>query len=361
MRRKTPTFYDYEELRSISIVDVASAYGANPEKKGNDYWCRIRDSDKTPSCKLYTKTNTFYDFGIGEGGDTIKLSAYFNNCSYQDGAIYLAEMFGIQSIKGQEKITFPSDRQFLMIGIYPDIATKNFDFDLDNFSLEVAEKISEKYHMSMRSLYEQYPNVYHNVLKTKAVPYVAEMQKYYYTSIVDEIAFTSIFGGDPNYSKEIIENHERFEKLRKLNSNLIMAEKALDLAVQDKNQIYFHRRSYNLVKDYNDFLFGKKTIEYDGENYKMLKKVLAANGKSIAYINGIPYEKYVTVSEKLSNITPFSAFYKGGKMNIAFDKAFQEQFQNICFETANNENFENPIVEEPVDASQTMGFSMIML
>lgn len=352
-------FYDYEELRAISIIDVASAYGAEPIKKGNDYWCRIRPSDKTPSCKIYTKTNSYYDFGINEGGDTIKMSAYFNNCSYVEGAEYLAKMFGVQPVTSQEKITFPSDRQFLLINIYPDVATKNFDFDLDNFPLETAAKISRKFHMNMRSLYELYPKVYHNVLKTKAVPYVNDMRKIYFTNIVNEITSVTIFGGDPNFPKEIIEDGERFEYLRKLASELNTAEKSLELAIQDKKQVKFYRQSYTLYKDYNNVLSGKKMVEFDGEDYITFKKVLLSNGRKLAYINDIPYEEYTLMHRKLNNTAPFSAFYKGGKVNIAFDETFRQQFQSICAVNVRNENFENPIVEKPLVESQTMGFSMM--
>ena len=69
-------FYDLEKLKSIPIHEVAQAYGVSVKKVGNDYWCAIRQ-ERTASCKLYTKTNSFCDFGAANyGGNTIELTAF---------------------------------------------------------------------------------------------------------------------------------------------------------------------------------------------------------------------------------------------------------------------------------------------
>lgn len=89
-------FYDLEKLKSIPIHEVAQAYGVSVKKVGNDYWCAIRQ-ERTASCKLYTKTNSFCDFGAANyGGDTIELTAFLNSCSRENAIEILTNTFGIQ-------------------------------------------------------------------------------------------------------------------------------------------------------------------------------------------------------------------------------------------------------------------------
>ncbi len=51
--------------------------------------------EKTPSMCVYTKTNSFYCFGCGIGGNAITFLMKIDNISYQDAVISLSERFGV--------------------------------------------------------------------------------------------------------------------------------------------------------------------------------------------------------------------------------------------------------------------------
>ena len=64
------------EIKNIRIADFLSSLGYEPAKtKGNRLWYRspLRQ-EKTPSFKVETDRNTWYDFGIGTGGDIVDLA-----------------------------------------------------------------------------------------------------------------------------------------------------------------------------------------------------------------------------------------------------------------------------------------------
>ena len=81
MNKSARAFYDLEKLKSIPIAEVAQAYGIEVKPSGTDFWCKLRD-ERTPSCKLYTKTNSFCDFGnTNYGGEKIQITAFFHSFS----------------------------------------------------------------------------------------------------------------------------------------------------------------------------------------------------------------------------------------------------------------------------------------
>lgn len=64
------------EIKNIPLSDFLSSLGYEPAKiKGNRLWYRspLRQ-EKTPSFKVETDRNTWYDFGIGTGGDIVDLA-----------------------------------------------------------------------------------------------------------------------------------------------------------------------------------------------------------------------------------------------------------------------------------------------
>ena len=73
----------FNEVKQIPIVDYLDRFGIVPAKiTGNDYWyfSPFRD-ERTPSFKVHTKKNLWYDHGLGEGGSIIDLGARLHQCS----------------------------------------------------------------------------------------------------------------------------------------------------------------------------------------------------------------------------------------------------------------------------------------
>lgn len=70
---------DARQMREIPIADFLSAMGIHPTKqKGNALWYSAPyRTERTPSFKVDTSKNVWFDFGIGKGGDIFDLAGEF--------------------------------------------------------------------------------------------------------------------------------------------------------------------------------------------------------------------------------------------------------------------------------------------
>lgn len=78
---------DLEKVKqSISIIDLASQYGANPFGNGNTVHTKFNPirSEKTSSLKLYRDTNSWADFGSSEGGSIIDFIMKAENIEFNE-------------------------------------------------------------------------------------------------------------------------------------------------------------------------------------------------------------------------------------------------------------------------------------
>lgn len=70
---------DVRRMREIPIADFLSAMGIQPQKqKGNALWYSAPyRTERTPSFKVDTAKNVWFDFGTGKGGDIFDLAGEF--------------------------------------------------------------------------------------------------------------------------------------------------------------------------------------------------------------------------------------------------------------------------------------------
>ncbi|WP_373723260.1 toprim domain-containing protein [Bacteroides heparinolyticus] len=70
---------DARQMREIPIVDFLNAMGIQPSKqKGNALWYSAPyRTERTPSFKVDTAKNVWFDFGTGKGGDIFDLAGEF--------------------------------------------------------------------------------------------------------------------------------------------------------------------------------------------------------------------------------------------------------------------------------------------
>lgn len=81
------------EAKQIPITDYLASSGFEPVKiRGNDYWYHspFRE-ERTPSFKVNTKLNVWYDHGTGEGGTILDLGAKLNQCTLPEFLEKLSE------------------------------------------------------------------------------------------------------------------------------------------------------------------------------------------------------------------------------------------------------------------------------
>lgn len=75
--------YSIEQVKEMDLVDYLSKLGYSPAKIRNvDYWylSPLR-AERTPSFKINTKLNRWYDHGLGKGGNLIDFGILYHNCT----------------------------------------------------------------------------------------------------------------------------------------------------------------------------------------------------------------------------------------------------------------------------------------
>ena len=75
-----------EEARKIDIVDYLNSLGFSPQKiKADDYWylSPLRE-EKEPCFKVNRKLNSWYDHGLGQGGNILDFGMMYHNCSFKE-------------------------------------------------------------------------------------------------------------------------------------------------------------------------------------------------------------------------------------------------------------------------------------
>ena len=94
MARLPDSFLD--SLRaSCDIANVMSSY-VELKRAGRDFVCSCPfHSERTPSCHVYTGTQSFYCFGCGAGGDVINFIRLIEHMDYMDSVKLLAERAGL--------------------------------------------------------------------------------------------------------------------------------------------------------------------------------------------------------------------------------------------------------------------------
>lgn len=308
--KENTAYYELDELKSIPIVDVATALGLEVTTKGGGKWCKVRD-ERTASCKLYEHTNSYSDFGIGRAGDTIDFVAYVKEVSNVVAIGELARMFHIQPINHviQSEQCELSYAQYEKIGISGELATENFDFDLNKYGVEKTQAFSDKYRMTVNELKKQYPKVYENMIKARAIPYLYNQRQQYYRLLWTTDRLHRECGGDLAQMPPVV--GEFFEKARQLNS----ADKIMQQAVRNTN-IRYTPVTLDVRKDITAIREGTLSFEVGTQNYYDLKKGETARGHKLCF-KEVSASDYEEGKEVLSGIK-YAAFVKGDKVNLAY-------------------------------------------
>lgn len=79
---------DLEEIKKIPIKQILNNYGI---KISSANFFKLRD-EKTASVKLYEDTNSYYDFGSGQGGSVIDLIMFLEKTTTADAINILKEL-----------------------------------------------------------------------------------------------------------------------------------------------------------------------------------------------------------------------------------------------------------------------------
>lgn len=133
-----------DEALQIKIEDYLSSIGIQVAKSvGNNLWFSLREDDKTPSFKIDTKENVWYDFGIGKGGNIIDLVQLIHGYDFHHAMLELENRKGTLSTISTTVFKDVAKQQSSMVLL----KVKNlFSFPLKNYveergiNLEIASK-----------------------------------------------------------------------------------------------------------------------------------------------------------------------------------------------------------------------------
>ena len=86
--------YRSDRIKAALDIDrVVSFYGYEPNRQGF-VSCPFH-SEKTASCKIYPKSNSFYCFGCGAGGDVIDFVRLLYGLNFRQACLRLESDFGL--------------------------------------------------------------------------------------------------------------------------------------------------------------------------------------------------------------------------------------------------------------------------
>ena len=95
---------EIQEIKQrLSLFKVLHHYGLKPDK--HDMLVCPFHEDKSPSLKIYTKTNTFHCFGCGATGDGIQFIELFEKLSKHEAILRAKELLNISEIAISEAIS----------------------------------------------------------------------------------------------------------------------------------------------------------------------------------------------------------------------------------------------------------------
>lgn len=218
------THYDLAELRNIPILDVCEHLGLQVEKRGRNFWCKVR-SESRASVILHTDTNYFYDFGNGEHGNNIDLVQYATGISDGKAIRKLANAFHISPSETKEdRLSKPMNLwEYKKIGLYGDMATKNLIFPVTSATVDELLEMEYAYRMPMNQLKIQEPDIYRQILISKAIPFVQNKRERFFLSVWNHYCFLRMM----NRHTYFFESEKTAAKFAAETKDLEQAERAL--------------------------------------------------------------------------------------------------------------------------------------
>lgn len=84
-------------LRNANPIETVMGGYVNLIRRGRNYVCSCPfHSEKTPSCTIFTDTQSFYCFGCGAGGDVITFTMKIENLDFSEAVKLLAQRSGME-------------------------------------------------------------------------------------------------------------------------------------------------------------------------------------------------------------------------------------------------------------------------
>lgn len=322
-------FYDLSRIKTIPIVEVCRRFGVPFEIKGGKYWCNLR-GERTASVLLHDEMygrwpNSFHDFGTHRSGDVIDLIAVYTGVQRRDAIAMVAEMFNIEPANPRAGLSSYELTlwEYSKIGLYGDLATKNFSFDLDRQSLDRIRELSEKYAMPMNDLRKKYAKIYTQILRDKAIPFVRELRSSYYFELCREHHLLEKMGLGHMFLEDSAQERFQTEYIKDLSE----AERILDRACQGTEITARKPVEYDPVKDFQKLQSGELKPTVSQYDYGDMKRAAKDANTSVRY-RTFELDSYLLNTKELDGFM-HSAYLKECKVVIGYLESDRERIKPL--------------------------------
>ena len=314
--------YDLDELRALPILEVCDHLGLPVEKRGKNFWCKVRPETKA-SVILHPDTNQFYDFGNCEHGNNIDLVRYARGIPAGKAIRELAEAFDISpSVSGEEKLSKPMNAwEYKKIGLYDDLATKNLVFPVTSSSVDELLEMEYAYRMPMNQLRTQAPAVYRHILETKAIPYVENKRELYYLSVWNYYCFLQMM----NRGVLFFDSEKTAAKFEGEMKSLEQSERALRKACLGTGISLPERKQYDPQRVFSLMTLGRLSVSL-GPGRPEDIQIFAEDAKCALCERTITYDEYCAAD---LDGHPHSAVLQKGQILLTFPEGERSFFERI--------------------------------
>lgn len=305
-------FYDISAIKDIPILDVADRLGIHVQKRGKNYWCKVRD-EKNPSVVLHPDRNSYYDFGNQAHGDVISFVQYARNLSNGAAIRYLGETFGLEpNMTQQQLLDRPlTNWEYSRIGLHGDMATKNFVFPIEEASMDELCEISQYYQMPLNKLSEKEPEVYRDLIQQTAVPFVDALRNSYYLDVWNHFHLVYAMGDN---SINLFRSQKVRDRFREDTTALNRAERILFRACKNAGLEVPEPLQHDPVSVIRQLLHGNLTITLGNRNSATLCEQAQQAGCLVCEAD-LPFYSYF--DDRLLSF-PHAAQYRAGKVTVQY-------------------------------------------
>ena len=320
---KVNPFYEIDRIKEIPIADLCrNVLGLECSRRGDRTWCKLRP-ERTASTLLNENRNTYYDFGTTEHGDIINLVSSVMHIDYKAAIQFLGETYGIPAADRRQGLSSHelTSWEYAKLGIYADLATKNFEFNTDRMPYERICEISEKYSIPMNELRKKHPKIYERIIRQKALSHVRGLRNEYYLDLWNQYQ-TATHMGNPS----LFFTPETFAYFDDQLKALREAERILSKAVQG-TQIHLRPMGeYEPAKDLELISDGKVKPTLGPAGYQEMQDAAKLADSTVHY-RTVDYDRYVQHMMQPAEELLYSAFLRSGRVVIGYLTADYDRFK----------------------------------
>ena len=313
--------YDLDAMREIPVNEVLADYGIKLER-GNFF--KIRN-ERTASVKYYPQNNSWYDFGINEGGGAIELVMALDNISRGEAIQKLGKQYHIRELHmpaNAERFNWLTNSEFQLIGIDAKHPLHVPENPYSSYTKEQTARLQEAMNLPMNELLEKSPEQYKAVLETVAFPYVRSQQIRYY-SCLDSLAVAEKKHGPNSLEIRLFQETAKqdFDEYQKIYMTLRNSAYNVRLDISQFKPDFDHDLSLARQK--------RLKIEIGDYPYSEYRKLPGINIYQKVSRECYDELKNQLHDKQLTIERPFSAFLQDGKVNLVYKSPDKEFFDDL--------------------------------